>query len=338
MPIVGGPAELRCRLGDAVEESSGVAAASWSDKVVFTHNDSGDSARFFAVDAVTCTTRATYSISGAANMDWEDMARGAAADGTTVLWLADIGDNSSRRESIVVYEVAEPGPDKATGAVPVRARWTLTYPDGAADAETLLVDPETGRPVVVTKDVKAGRSRAYRAPAAGSGVLEPLASLDVGALEGAGFASPAWSVTGGATSPDRRAVALRTYLRGWLWSVNPGETLAVALARRPEPLELPLERQAEALSFTTDGGALWVTSEGPAAPLHLVPLTSEPAGLQTPTTNGIAPSTSARRAPQEGGSERAERSRRGLFIVLAGTVVLAAAVVLTIAGKRRPHR
>ena len=281
LPAAGGPAEIRCTLADQrIDESSGIAASSWSDQVIFTSNDSGDAPRFFAVDTRTCATRATYSVTGAKNVDWEDMARGAATDGTPVLWLADIGDNRENRRGIVVYEVAEPGAG-ATGALAIRSRWTLTYPDGAHDAETLIVDPETGRPVIVTKDTADGKSRAYRIRGSGSGVLEPLAGLDVRALPGGGLASPAWSLTAGATSPDRRRVVLRSYFAAWVWATSPGEPLATTLARPPERLTLPLGRQAEALSFTRDGAGLWVTSEGAGSPLALVPLSSPPAADST---------------------------------------------------------
>lgn len=275
-PPAAAPAEIRCSLADQrIGESSGVAASSWSDDVVFTHNDSGDTPRFFAVDARTCATRATYSVRGARNVDWEDMARATAADGRPVLWLADIGDNEATRASVVIYEVDEPGAG-TEGSLPFRTRWTLTYPDGAHDAETLLVDPETGRPVIVTKDVRGGASRAYRVGTSGSGVLEPVGALDVRRLPGGGLASPSWSVTAGATSPDRRQVVLRSYFAAWLWATSPGEPLAAALGRPPQRLDLPAGRQSEAVSFTRDGSGLWVTSEGAGAALALVPLSPPP--------------------------------------------------------------
>lgn len=282
IPAAGGPPETRCRLADdRISESSGIAASSSSDEVVFTHNDSGDRARFFAVDTATCATRATYEVNGASNLDWEDMAAGLAADGVPVLWLADIGDNLARRASVVVYEVDEPAAAAPGGPLRVRSRMTLTYPDGPQDAETLLVDPGTGRPVIVTKDVQGGASRVYRVPTTSSGPLERLADLDVQTLPGGGLTGAAWSLTGGATSPDRRTVVLRSYLAVWLWTTAPGEPLATTLARPPEPLTLPLGRQAEAVTFTRDGTGLWVTSEGAGTPLTRVPLTL-PADVRPP--------------------------------------------------------
>jgi len=305
-----------------------VAAASWSDDVVFTHNDSGDEARFFAVDARTCATRAVYTVDGATNIDWEDMARGTAGDGSPVLWLGDIGDNDARRTSVVVYEVTEPGASSVEGKVPVRSQWTLTYPDGAHDAETLLVDPETGRPVVVTKDVAGGQSRVYRIPAAGSGVLEPLTRLDVRALDRGGLAGPTWSVTGGATSPDRRSVVLRTYLAAWVWTAKPGEPLAAILARRPENLDVPIDRQPESVSFSRDGRGLWLTSEGAGTALNLLPL--GPAAADTPP--GPATTTRAR------SEVTAAPYRRGALpyaLVAIGGAMLSGFLVVALRSRRR---
>jgi len=330
LPKVGGLAEIRCSLADhRIEESSGIAASSSTDEVVFTHNDSGDEPRFFAVDTRTCATRATFQVAGARNLDWEDMAGGSAADGAPVLWLADIGDNAARRASVVVYEVDEPQAGASGGSVRLRQRWTLTYPDGAHDAETLLIDPETGRPVVITKDGAAGRSQAYRLPAAGSGVLERLAGLDVRALPGGGLVSPAWSLTGGATSPDRRTVALRSYLSAWLWTTTPGEPLSATLARRPDSLALPVGRQAEALTFTRDGTGLWVTSEGAGAPLARVPLTPTPPGSPSrDPTEKLDPETNDPILPP--------RSQITLIVILAAATLALISLFLMVRHRGKP--
>src|SRR5947208_2796654 len=75
--------------------------------------------------------------------DPQDLA--VAPDGT--LWIADTGDNptgANHRTTIAVWKLA-PG----TNGEPVRYR--LAYPDGAHDAEALLLTG-AGIPVVVTKE------------------------------------------------------------------------------------------------------------------------------------------------------------------------------------------
>ena len=68
-----------------ITEASGIAIGIASPGVVYVQNDSGDSARFFALDTRTGKTLATYTVPGAANVDWEDLAvardrRGVAVD------------------------------------------------------------------------------------------------------------------------------------------------------------------------------------------------------------------------------------------------------------------
>ena len=273
-----GPAERRCGFADPrISESSGVASASWAGDVVWTHNDSGDRARFFAVDTITCATLATYDVTGADAVDWEDMTR---SGGT--LHFGDIGDNPSRRASVTVYDVPEPPRGTAPGTVRPAATRVLTYPDGAHDAETLLVDPTTGRLVIVTKN-RAGTVAAYRAPAAGSGVMEKVADI--------AFPGPP---TGGDATRDR--IVVRTYTGAFEWDVGPGETLAAVLARPPAPIVLPTTPQGEAIAYTTDGGALWTTSEREGGPVHHLagptaapPATAPPVADDPPPKDGELP-------------------------------------------------
>ena len=68
-----------------ITESSGLASAS-TPGVVYTHNDSGDAARFFAVGP-DGRTRTVYTVPGVQVRDWEDMARGPDERGRSSLWL-----------------------------------------------------------------------------------------------------------------------------------------------------------------------------------------------------------------------------------------------------------
>lgn len=175
-----GIGRLACRLSDPrVTESSGVASASWADNVIWAHNDSGDEPRFFAVDTATCAVREVYDLVGARAVDWEDMAR----SGTT-LHLGDIGDNDARRASVTVYDAPEPARDAPPGPVVPSATRVLTYPDGPHDAESLFVDPATGRLAVVTK-AAPGETAVYLAPLQGNGVMERVAAVVVASATGA---------------------------------------------------------------------------------------------------------------------------------------------------------
>lgn len=284
-----GAAEVAFTFADAgIVESSGVAAATRSPGITFTHNDSGDESRFFAVRP-DGRTAATFTLTGpdTSAFDWEDMAAGPGADGKPALFLGDIGDNRSARKRLRVHEVAEPVVDaKATGATTglTPTVHVLSYEDGAHDAETLLVD-RRGRIHVVTKD-SGGRSGLYGvdekagSESASPRVLRRLADVDVRRVAGGGEdddlpllfseATGGLAVTGGAVSHDGRCLALRTYGAAWEWEIPEDGDLAAALAGTPSRLELPAVLQGEALTYDPDGNII-LTTEGSSAPVHRLP-------------------------------------------------------------------
>ena len=132
-----------------MDEISGIAASGMHKGIYYVHNDSGDTARFFAVNS-TGATVAIYTLKGATAHDWEDMETGTDATGKPVLYLGDIGDNSAKRAEIDVYQVPEPrGPSANVPWV----RYRFDYPDGPHNAETLMVDPHTHRIFIASKSL-----------------------------------------------------------------------------------------------------------------------------------------------------------------------------------------
>ncbi len=99
--------------------------------------DSGSDDRVAELDS-NCHVQRWISV-GTPRVDVEDLS--STPDGH--LWLADIGDNNAVRTSVGLIEL-----DPASGAA---TSYPLVYPDGAHDAETLLIQSD-GVPVIVTKD------------------------------------------------------------------------------------------------------------------------------------------------------------------------------------------
>ena len=65
-----------------ITEASGLAASRDNSGVVWTHNDSGGAANLYALGR-RAELKATLPLSGAANIDWEDIARGPGPSGHT---------------------------------------------------------------------------------------------------------------------------------------------------------------------------------------------------------------------------------------------------------------
>jgi hypothetical protein len=232
-------------------ELSGLVLSRSQRGVLWTHNDSGDRPRLFALRS-NGRMLADVDVPGAGAVDWEDIAiRGRE------LYLGDIGDNARRRSSIDVYRVPEPRVP-ASGATAPAKRLQLRYPDGPHDAETLLVDPRSGDIVIVTKE-PSGRSGVYAARRS-STTLRRTGGLTLG---------PGALATGGDVSADGRVIAIRTYGSVLAWRRGGGVSLVAALRGRPCVSPTPLrEGQGEALALTPDGQAFFTVPEGPHATLR----------------------------------------------------------------------
>ena len=98
-----------------------------------TANDSGDDGIVYVVDRSGRTVGTTrYGES-------EDAEAMAPARKPGQVWVGDIGDNLAQRRDVAIRRVPVGRGDR-TVVVPT---YRLVYPDGAHDAETLLVSPRT---------------------------------------------------------------------------------------------------------------------------------------------------------------------------------------------------
>ncbi len=272
-----GPSQIASLADKRTAESSGVAASAKTPGLIWTHNDSGDGPYLYATDRKGRAI-ARFTVTGAKNVDWEDMALGIGADGAPCIYLSDSGDNGHDRHNCCVYQVPEPDVDMTlTGqdrSTMIARRYPFEYPDGRHDSEAMLVHPTTGELLIVTK-VESGKSGVYRFPM-------PLQRDTKVVLEKVGtvvftnalvFRDRAVGklATGGAVAPDGKHAAIRTYTDVLEWTSKPGQTIAEALRGKPRTIEAPWLGQFEALCYTPDGKALLTTSEGSPTPLWEVP-------------------------------------------------------------------
>jgi hypothetical protein len=239
-------------------ESSGVAASRRWPGVLWTHNDAGHDALLFATDT-TGADLATFRLTGARNVDWEDIALGPC-HGVTCVYLADTGDNDRARASVAIYRVPEPVPHgnpdrlRATARAEVLA---FRYPDGPHNVEALWVDP-AGDAYLVTKQ-RRGRARLYRLPAEAWSSAGPVAAQALGSVPIEAQGRAAGGVTGAALSPGARWVAVRSYVA--IYFFRRAASGALELPARPLACDvLGLEPQGEGVTWL-DEHHLALTSE-----------------------------------------------------------------------------
>ncbi len=247
----------------AIDEASGLVASALHPGVLYTHNDSGDVPRFFAVDHGGGDL-GSFLVGGALSLDWEDVARGPCGAGIgSCLYFGDIGDNLRIRPTGAVYRVPEPAQVVPGEQVIQAEAFPFRYPDGSRDAETLLVHPLTGVVTIVSK-VKIGKSTIYEfpRPLVANQVVTLLPVGEVAPLDG----SPRF--TAGDVHPRGEGVLMRTYDRLWFYPMRPDQSVAQALTGRPCAVEVARESQGEAVAWEADGRGYVTISEGAGAALN----------------------------------------------------------------------
>jgi hypothetical protein len=259
----------------AINEASGLVASRMNPGVLWTHNDSGDSPRFFAIDEAG-ELLAIVNLFDVSRGDWEDMA--LTQDLETGAWqlvAGNVGDNDHDRDDVHIHIVDEP---VVTVGQPFEEHdvealtFHVTYPDGQMfDCETVMVDPVTQDLYLVTKDYD-GPSGVYRKspPHVQESTTELVLvkQLDFSQSPLSGNAT-----TGGGFSPLGDRVVVRTYgTRVYVWLRDQADPVEQLWDSEPCSLRMPGEQQSESIDFATDGQGLWSLSEGESQPIHFVAL------------------------------------------------------------------
>jgi hypothetical protein len=279
----------------SITESSGLVDLGQS---MVTANDSGNAPVLYTVDSRTGRTvgRTTYADH---TEDVEALAPGRGPSAGSV-WVGDIGDNDEQRNSVRAYRVV-PGP----GSRRVRApSYELVYPDGAHDAESLVVGP-AGRLFVITKGLLGGT--VYAAPR----VLSTAHPNRLTAVARVGI----WA-TDAALFPDGKHVLVRGYGTAAIYTF-PGFVPVATL-------DLPHQRQGEGVSIG-DSGRIRLSSEGRNSPVLEVALADRVVAAMagaTPSATAPAPATPAA-APHA-----TDRAAHGWLLVVAVGAGAAGLVIL----------
>ncbi|MFD4180753.1 hypothetical protein [Rhodococcus sp. NPDC058514] len=262
----------------ALAELSGLAV---TDDGIYAAADSGTDDAVLVLDD-RCRVTGTLPLP-VDPFDVEDLAQADVR-----LWLSDTGDNAGARTTVALTDM-----DTGTGAGTLRR---LTYPDGAHDAEAILLGSD-GVPVLVTKELfgasgiyrPAGALRAEQLPSPGPTALERVGQIGFEPTETPGGPVPfagGVMITGGAVSEDGTVVALRTYTDIYLYPAPHGDVVAALTGAQPIRVPMPDQPQGEAIAFTPAGDLL-SASEANGGPLPPIRVLYGATALVTPTAGGV---------------------------------------------------
>lgn len=265
---------------EPVSELSGMVRSHRYEGVYWVHNDSGDSARVFALDdngRVIFPAYLSQSFHGetiesgkqewpglgielAANIDWEDI---ALDDGK--LYIAEMGNNGNARRDLGIYVVAEPNPREIFRTRPLKFV-PVAYPDQQQfparqwhyDSEALFVDD--GVAYVLTKHRRPGKHNEFE-----SGTvlyrLPTMKTNEVNLLERVEARADVAVVTAADLSPDGRYLAVLCYRQLWVFErPREGDRWLSAPAQRLD-LSPRQTGQIEAVTWR-DAGTILMGNEG----------------------------------------------------------------------------
>ncbi|MDQ8203008.1 hypothetical protein [Pelagicoccus sp. SDUM812003] len=246
----------------AINESSGIVKSRLWQGVYWTHNDSGDEARIFAIDANGRGIKTEWAedhdspfvgitIAGAVNIDWEDI----AADDQGNLLIGAFGNNGNTRRDLAIYVVPEPNP-REQRTTRVRRRIDFHYPDqtGFPDEADKNFDCEAlfyanDQIYLLTKHRSDDFTKLYRLDQTEPFVSNPatyLSRFETGDR-----------VTGADCTPDGQKLAVLTYGSVWVF-LKPSDSDDYLAG---EAYRYPLSfKQCEAICWD-DENTLLITNE-----------------------------------------------------------------------------
>ncbi len=265
-----------------IREASGLARSQQQDNVFWVINDNGAKEWVHAINP-RGKRIGEFDLKKSDNVDWEDLAS-FSIDGKPYLLVADIGDNDARHKTRTLYVVEEPVAAKKEKA---RVAWQVDfrYPDGPRDAESVAVDIENQRALVLTKrntppvlyEVPLQPADDKKITAKWLGMITSLPPPSRRDVE---FAPKTndwhWQPVGMDISADNLAAVILTYRAVYYYTRQPDQDWFDALNTRPRRVSLGNFRNAEAIAFGNDTRMVVVTGENKHSRLLLIDFNGAP--------------------------------------------------------------
>ncbi|MCW5884765.1 MAG: PE-PGRS family protein, partial [Candidatus Kapabacteria bacterium] len=174
--------------------------------------------------------------------------------GKSYIYIGDIGDNNAIRANIKIIEIEEPKIQNFDTSIITdlqhKRNIFFKYPDGAKDAESLLIDPISMDLFVISKREGFSRVFSSKYPFIDDfNELEHIATL------------PFNTATGADISSDGKEILVRNYIRVYYWQRNGREHLKYTFQQNPQCLPLISEPKGESICFAYNNSGYYTVSE-----------------------------------------------------------------------------
>jgi hypothetical protein len=243
---------------DALNEASGIAMSRRYTNVLWSHNDSGDESRIYAM-SMQGKHLDVFQLKDIEAIDWEDIACGPGpVTGTSYIYIADMGDNKAKRKIKYIYRFQEP---EIRQSIPRKIHWITSFdriafefPDGLRDAETLLLEPNSCDLYIVSK--REEQVGIYR-------LKYPQSTQTVNHAEKIAILPLTWAV-GGDLSPDGDELLIKTESTVYYWKKEDQASISTFF-EMPNLVSVPYvqELQGEAICWFRHAMGYFTVSEEP---------------------------------------------------------------------------
>lgn len=251
-----------------VPEASGLAASARNPGLLYLLDDGPDT-RVVEVMRPSGELLGALTVGGLDGVDTEGLAVGPCGPGdpVTCVYVGDIGDNRRSRQSVRIHRFVEPDLSAGVPGGPVGAdSIELRYPDGAHNAEALLID-RAGTPHILTKGEHDGGTgatepaRLYAAPGYASGQMIDHGEVPVPPPNRPRATSVTGNVVTGADVLDG-SVLVRTYdaIVEYV-PPRPDAPLAELGSWASDEVPSPTLPQSEAVAWAFDACGYYTVSE-----------------------------------------------------------------------------
>ena len=250
---------------DDIQEASGIVASLTNDNVIWTHNDSGDSNRIFAMDTQGKHI-GEYFLNDSQNRDWEDIAIGPGPEeGLYYLYIGDIGDNFSENDIKHIYRVIEPQLDHSSNSNSIQLDGvesiSFQYEDGNRDAETLIIDPLTKDIIIISKrEAMAVHIYSIPFPQETDTILTANLIMTKDFYPNDNFVTSQW-IVGGDISHDGKEILIKSYTDIFYFSRTSNQSFYDALNNEEIKFPYITEPQGEAICWDANISGYYTLSE-----------------------------------------------------------------------------
>ena len=250
---------------DKILEASGLASSRFNQNILWTHNDSGDSNRIFAMD-INGNHVGEFLLNNTENRDWEDIAIGPGPlEGADYIFVGDIGDNRSENDVKHIYRFVEPQvyTNNQSSEINIDNTESISYQyeDGNRDAETLIVDPITKDIIIISKrEGSAVHVYLLPFPHDTENILTAQLIMTKDFYPNINFNTSQWIVAGD-ISKDGSAILIKSYTDVFYFSRESNQSIFDALNTSGVKLPYVTEPQGEAICWDRMTSGYFTLSE-----------------------------------------------------------------------------